>query len=126
MINKENMDELVRLSLLYDFYGTLLKEHKRRIFEDYVLNDYSLGEIAKTENMTRQGVYDMVNRCAKELERYEERLQLIRKFERIKEKTDVIRCSARSLLSKEGTMADGVGKTLEDIEKMAGEIMAEL
>ncbi|MCR4801449.1 MAG: DNA-binding protein, partial [Lachnospiraceae bacterium] len=40
------MNQIFELSLLYDFYGALLKEHKRTIFEDYVLNDYSLSEIA--------------------------------------------------------------------------------
>lgn len=126
MINKENMDELVRMSLLYDFYGVLLKENKRRIFEDYVLNDYSLGEIAKSEDMTRQGVFDMVKRCVKELERYEERLRLIHKFDRIKEKTDFIRSSAKSFLSEHGGLAESEAVILKDIEKLAGEILEEL
>lgn len=126
MINKENMDELVRMSLLYDFYGVLLKENKRRIFEDYVLNDYSLGEIAKSEDMTRQGVFDMVKRCVKELERYEERLRLIHKFDRIKEKTDFIRSSAKSLLSEHRGLAESEAVILKDIEKLAGEILEEL
>ena len=38
----EQLDKLVELSLLYDFYGALLSEHKQQIFEDYVLNDLSL------------------------------------------------------------------------------------
>lgn len=126
MINKENMDELVRMSLLYDFYGVLLKEHKRHIFEDYVLNDYSLGEIAKAENMTRQGVYDMVKRCAGELKGYEEKLQLIRKFDRIKEKTDFIQNSVKELLSRDGDLTENEAERLKDMEKAAGDILAEV
>ena len=121
MINKDNMDELVRMSLLYDFYGILLKENKRRIFEDYVLNDYSLSEIAKAEDMTRQGVFDMVKRCAKELEGYEEKLGLIHKFDRIKEKTDRIRTLAGNLISNNAGPAESE-KLLKDIEKLAEEI----
>ena len=37
-----NMDKLARQALLYDFYGELLTEHQRNIYEDVVLNDYSL------------------------------------------------------------------------------------
>ena len=33
----ESMEEIVQLSLLFDFYGEMLNEHKKRIFEDYVL-----------------------------------------------------------------------------------------
>ena len=39
--NTDALSQIVEMSLLYDFYGGLLKEHKRSIFEDYVLNDYS-------------------------------------------------------------------------------------
>ena len=52
------LDEIVELSYLYDFYGALLKESNRVVFEDYVLSNLSLSEIAKERDITRQGVYD--------------------------------------------------------------------
>ena len=55
------LDEIVELSYLYDFYGALLKESNRVVFEDYVLSTSSLSEIAKERDITRQGVYDIVN-----------------------------------------------------------------
>lgn len=120
----KNLEQLVRLSLLYDFYGALLKEHKRSIFEDYVLNDYSLGEIAREENMTRQGVYDMVKRCSRELEQYEEKLLLVHKFGMIKKKAAIIRQYTESLLIKD---MDGEAKAaLKEIEGLTGEILEEL
>lgn len=125
----KNLDELVRLSLLYDFYGTLLKEHKRRIFEDYVLNDYSLGEIAKSENMTRQGVFDMVKRCSRELKEYEEKLHLIEKAERIKKKAEKIQEIAdkgHELTEYKLEMSENVQGTLKRIEVLAGEILEEI
>lgn len=78
---KGELEQIVELSMLYDFYGALLKDHKQKIFEDYVLNDYSLSEIAKEEGMTRQGVHDLVKRCSRELREYETKLHLLEKFE---------------------------------------------
>ena len=63
----EKLDEIVWLSILYDFYGDLLSDHKKHIFEDYVLNDLSLGEIAAEQGISRQGVYDIVKRCTVQL-----------------------------------------------------------
>jgi len=91
------LDEIVELSYLYDFYGALLKENHRSIFEDYVLNDLSLGEIAKERDITRQGVYDVIRRCRIRLKEYEEKLQLVQKFQLTKEKLQMI-----ETLAKEG------------------------
>lgn len=82
--NADALSHIVEMSLLFDFYGGLLKEHKRAIFEDYVLNDYSLSEIAAEQGMSRQGVHDIVKRCSKELEHYEETLHLVEKFRKTK------------------------------------------
>ena len=53
------MEEKIEQAYLYDFYGELLNEHQRRIYEDFVFNDLSLGEIADEEGISRQGVHDM-------------------------------------------------------------------
>lgn len=71
---------------LYDFYGELLNEHQRKIYEDFVFNDLSLGEIADEEGISRQGVHDMVKRCTRTLEGYEAKLHLVRKFLSVREK----------------------------------------
>ena len=56
----------------------------------YSLNDYSLSEIAAEQGMSRQGVHDIVKRCSKELEHYEDTLHLIEKFRRTKEHVNQI------------------------------------
>ncbi len=81
-----DIHEVVKLSYLYDFYGPLLKERHREVFEKYVLEDLSLGEIADVYQITRQGVYDIVKRCSKKLEDYEEKLKLFERFEMAKER----------------------------------------
>ena len=62
------MDDILQLTLLYDFYGELLTEHQKLIYEDFVLNDLSLSEIAEDREISRQGVYDIVRRCRKQLQ----------------------------------------------------------
>ena len=53
------MKDIFKSSLLYDFYGELLTEHQKEIYEDFILNDLSLGEIAQDRGISRQGVHDL-------------------------------------------------------------------
>ena len=85
-----DVKEIVRLSNLYDFYGPLLKDKHREIFEDYVWNNLSLGEIANEREITRQGVYDVVRRCRIRLREYEEKLRLVYRFQQTKKKLEEI------------------------------------
>lgn len=74
------MDKIYEQTMLFDFYGELLNEHQRRIYEDVVYNDLSLGEIAAQEGISRQGVHDLVKRCDKALGEYESKLHLVERF----------------------------------------------
>ena len=112
------METKIELAYLYDFYGELLKEHNKKIFEAYVLNDYSLSEIAADEGITRQGVHDVVKRCTRQLREYEEQLHLIKKFDRTKEKVMEI----RSLLKE----MSGENNAIARAEQLADEILQEL
>ena len=80
------MDEILKQTLLYDFYGELLTKHQKEIYEQFVLEDLSLSEIAGEAGISRQGVHDLIKRCQKALEGYEEKLHLVEKFLSIKEK----------------------------------------
>mgnify|MGYP004451727911 FL=1 len=71
------MEKLLEEALLYDFYGELLTTHQKEIYEDFVLNDLSLSEIADERDISRQGVYDIVKRCRKQLQGYEQKLHLV-------------------------------------------------
>ncbi len=79
------MEKIVEQGLLYDFYGELLTEHQKKIYEDVVYHDLSLSEIAQANGISRQGVHDMVRRCNHILEEYEDRLHLVARFMKIKE-----------------------------------------
>ena len=78
---EQRLEERVYLSMLYDFYGALLKENNRRIFEAYIQEDYSISEIAEEMEISRQAVHDAVKRITKQLRGYEEKLGLLERFE---------------------------------------------
>ncbi len=114
------MEDKVLQGYLYDFYGELLNEHQRSIYEDYVLNDLSLSEIAEASGVSRQGVHDMIKRCTKTLRGYEDRLHLIDKFLDIKSKVSDVHN-----LSKNSTM-DNYKSNLSRIEEITNQILEEL
>ena len=80
------MEKIVEQGILYDFYGELLTEHQRQIYEDAVFNDMSLSELADAYGISRQGIHDLLKRCDKMLLSYESKLHLVERFESIKEK----------------------------------------
>lgn len=84
------MEKIVAHGLLYDFYGELLTQHQRQIYEDAVYNDMSLAEIADIHGISRQGVHDLLKRCDRILEGYEQKLHLVERFESVKERVTQI------------------------------------
>ena len=84
------MEKIVEQGFLYDFYGELLTEHQKKIYEDVVYNDYSLTEIAKENGISRQGVHDLVRRCNHILLEYENKLHLVERFMKVKENVSQI------------------------------------
>ena len=94
------MDEILKQTLLYDFYGELLTKHQKEIYEQAVLEDYSLSEIARDAGISRQGVHDMIRRCNKSLEDYEAKLHLVEKFMSVKKKVHESICFLRIMKSR--------------------------
>ncbi|MCR5591542.1 MAG: DNA-binding protein [Lachnospiraceae bacterium] len=84
------MDDIAKKNLLYDFYGELLTEHQRLIYEDAVYNDCSLSELASEYGISRQGVHDLLKRCDRILEDYEEKLKLVERFMKLRAIADRI------------------------------------
>ena len=110
------MEKIVEQGMLYDFYGELLTEHQRKIYEDVVLNDMSLSEIAEEQGISRQGVHDLVRRCDRTLQSYEERLHLIARFQKVKHTVEKI-----EQISTETQVRELAGQILEELYRIAGE-----
>lgn len=108
------IDKFLEISLLYDFYGQLLTEKQKTVIEYYYNDNFSLGEISETMDISRQGVYDILKRSEKLLYKYEERLMLVNRFlnqkDRIKE--------AYSLLDSMGH-----DEKIERIKSILGELI---
>lgn len=107
------MEKIVEQTLLYDFYGELLTERQRQVYESVVLEDYSLSEVAEELGISRQGVHDMIKRCNRTLEEYEDKLHLVEKFVHIREKVHEIHKLTRKYNAC-------------DIEAISNEILEEL
>ena len=51
-----NVNEILKQALLFDFYGELLTDHQKEIYGQFLLEDLSLGEIARDAGISRQGM----------------------------------------------------------------------
>ena len=77
---EQELNSLGESDLLYDFYGDLLTDHQKRIYEEVIFNDCSLSEVARDEGISRQGVSDLIRRVGEQLSEYERKLGLVGKF----------------------------------------------
>lgn len=66
------MDAL-EMTLLFDYYGELLTQRQRDCLDMRYNQDLSLGEIAQELGVSRQGVYDNLNRAEALLRNMEEK-----------------------------------------------------
>lgn len=87
------MEKIVESALLYDFYGDLLTDHQKDIYEGYIQENLSLSELAQSSGISRQGVHDLIKRVEGALNSYEEKLHLVQKFLDIKNKVEEIKRS---------------------------------
>lgn len=104
------MDSVYEISLLLDFYGTMLTPRLYEILDLHYNNDYSLGEIAEQLNISRQGVHDNIKRGKAVLNELENKLGLLNKFLMQKEK-------ASSLLQVAGKI-DTAGMNEQDRQQL--------
>lgn len=124
------MEKFVEQTLMFDFYGELLTEHQQRIYKEAVFDDLSVSEIARNEGITRQGAHDLIKRCNKLLEEYEERLHLVKRFIKIREQVhEIKKLAAQTDASDADDKKKNESTELERFSKIdviASEILEEL
>lgn len=74
------MEKFMEMSLLLDFYGSLLSERQRSVAEYYYDQDYSLTEAGDLLGISKQAVADSLKRADHSLLQYEEKLGLKARF----------------------------------------------
>ena len=94
------MERIVRQTMLFDFYGELLTEHQQRIYEEVVVNDTGFSEVAEQEGISRQSVHEMIRRCDRQLDLYEEKLHMMERFLALRREISLIRQEAEELLER--------------------------
>lgn len=101
------------ISLLYDFYGELLKTSQQQVVELYVNEDLSLSEVAEILGISRQGVRDSLNRAEQKLLDYEKRLGLLAAYRRRRERSEAV-----SRLIEEIKHTEGCGAILPQLTEI--------
>lgn len=76
----EKREELINL---YDIYNLLLTDKQRLYFEEYYYNDLSLSEISENYDISRNAVFDQLNKVEKLLISYEDKLHLKEKYDNL-------------------------------------------
>ena len=116
------MEKNVEVSLLFDFYGELLKPSCRQAVELYYNEDLSLAEIASQTGITRQGVRDSIKRSELQLFEFEEKLGLLKKFIELERGLEEISSLSQDINSKSkdeqiqslATQIDKIASTLRE------------
>ncbi len=96
----------IQYGILNDCYGSLLTPYQSQMLHLYYDLDQSLAEVAGDLGITRQAAHDVIMRAVDKLERYEDKLGLVKK--------------RATLLSLIDNLAQKVG--LVSNEKLAQEI----
>lgn len=82
------MKEDLAFIRLLDIYSPLLTATQREIADLYFNYDLSLGEIAEQKGVSRQSVSDCLQKCRKQVEKYEEKLGFLKTVDEMQAKID--------------------------------------
>lgn len=68
------------MTMLFDFYGDILTQRQRELFDLYYNEDLSLSEIAENCGISRQGVRDVIVRAEAAMTELEDKTGLVKRF----------------------------------------------
>ena len=87
----EKLDKIIRINSLYDIYKELLTDKQKEYFEASYFENMSLQEIAENYNISRNAVYSQLNLTVDVLEKYESKLHLKEKDEKLSKMFDKLK-----------------------------------
>lgn len=122
------MEDFAKTSMLFDIYGGLLTDKKKRVMEMYHEDDMSLSEIAEELEVSRAAVHDSLRSAERLLRSYEDKLGILDDYLRKEKLADELRThisEARELLAMD--MAESKSKNeLDRCLAKAAELIDEL
>lgn len=71
------MDELIKYTLLFDIYKSLLSDKQRSTFKDYYFENLTIEEIAKNNHVSKNAISKMLKTIKVSLDEYEEKLHFL-------------------------------------------------
>ena len=110
----------VKMSMLYELYGNLLTKNQKQCIDDYYNNDLSLTEIAENNNITRQGVSDVIKKGEKKLLEYEKKLGIMNRTLNQEKKIEKILLQLTKIQNDYSD--EQISKILENVKKEINKI----
>ena len=90
-------NQTYRMTMLFDFYGDILTDRQRELFDLYYNEDLSLAEIAENCGISRQGVRDVIVRAEAAMNELEDKTGLLKRFMRMQSSVDTIVAAANEI-----------------------------
>lgn len=78
---ENELEKKKKFSQLLLLYGKLLTKNISSRLEMFYWDDYSISEIAEIEKVSRNAVFESLNHGEKQLEKYESKLNLSKKYQ---------------------------------------------
>ena len=98
------MEDFAKTSMLFDIYGGLLTDKKKRVMEMYHEDDMSLSEIAEELEVSRAAVHDSLRSAERLLCSYEDKLGILADYllkEKLADELRTYISEGRDLLAKD-------------------------
>ncbi|MBO6146799.1 MAG: DNA-binding protein [Lachnospiraceae bacterium] len=118
-MREAHTERLIERGLLFDYYGGLLNEKNKRIYEAAAVEDMSLSEISEEMGISRQAVSETLRRIDIRLQGYDKELGLISKGGRIGGYLGELRdlLAGAGYVSVKAADKKGIEKILKKIEE---------
>ncbi len=90
-------NQTYRMTMLFDFYGEVLTERQKELFDLYYNEDLSLAEIAENCGISRQGVRDGIVRAETTMQDLEDKTGLVKRFMQMQKRIAEIEKSVQEI-----------------------------
>jgi len=96
------MEQFLYYTKLFDIYKNLLNENEKNVFAYYFEENYSLQEIADIEGVSKARIGAIVKTLEQKLDSFEEKLNILKKYDAIRQVTDdtILRTKIENIIAE--------------------------